>query len=370
MLVQKGQLPNSSRPIWLVLDDDYQPIEPISAYLRYLNSLEKSPNTVRTYAYNLKLYWEFLSHKQIDWQKVNLEQLADFIHWLRNSQPSGIIPIQTQVSKRTEKTINHALNTVSMFYEFHIRLGDVKDVTTHTYQVQPGRKFKPFLHHISKGKEVKTRMLRIKEPKTFPGCLTTEQIEQLLAGCHRTRDKFLICLLYETGMRIGEVLGLRHEDIRSQGVNEIHVIPRANNVNSSRAKSGEQRVIHVSKELLKLYSSYLIEEYPDDVDSDYVFVNCWDGEIGQPMRYSSVDGLFKRLEKKTGTKVNPHLFRHTHATELIRSGWDMAHVQKRLGHSSIQTTINTYVHLTEEDLRIEYDKYLASKGNQYEATKS
>lgn len=366
MLVQKGQLPNSTRPIWLVLDDDYQPIEPISAYLRYLNSLEKSPNTVRTYAYNLKLYWEFLSHKQIDWQKVNLEQLADFIHWLRNPQPSGVMPIQPQVSKRTEKTINHALNTVSMFYEFHIRLGDVQDVTTHTYQVQPGRKFKPFLHHISKGREVKTRLLRIKEPKTFPGCLTTEQIKQLLAGCHRTRDKFLICLLYETGMRIGEVLGLRHEDIRSQGVNEVHVVPRADNVNSSRAKAGEHRVIHVSKELLKLYSSYLINEYPDNVDSDYVFVNCWDGEIGQPMRYSSVEGLFKRLEKKTGTKVNPHLFRHTHATELIRAGWDMAHVQKRLGHSSIQTTINTYVHLTEEDLRIEYDKYLATKENQNE----
>jgi integrase/recombinase XerD len=365
MLVQEGRLPNSTRPIWLVLDDNYQPIEPITAYLRYLDSLEKSPNTVRTYAYNLKLYWEFLHHQQLHWQEVNLEQLADFIHWLRNPQPAGVMSIQPQTSNRTEKTINHALNTVSMFYEFHIRLGQVQGVTTHTYQVQPGRKFKPFLHHISKGKEVKTRLLRIREPKTFPGCLSAEQVKELLSGCHRIRDKFLICLLYETGMRIGEVLGLRHEDIRSQGVNEIHVIPRADNINSSSAKSGVPRVLHVSKELLKLYSSYLIEEYPDDIDCDYVFVNCWDGEIGKPMRYGSVEGLFKRLEKKTGIKVNPHLLRHTHATELIRAGWDMAHVQKRLGHSSIQTTINTYVHLTEDDLRQEYDKYLATKEDEH-----
>jgi integrase/recombinase XerD len=363
MLVQKGQFPNSTRPIWLVLDDNYQPIEPVMAYLRYLDSLEKSPNTVRTYAYNLKLYWEFLQHKRLNWQEVNLEQLADFIYWLRNPQPSGVVSIQPQTSNRTEKTINHALNTVSMFYEFHIRLGEIQGVTTHTYQVQPGRKFKPFLHHISKGKEVKTRLLKIKEPKTFPGCLTTEQVKALIAGCNRIRDKFLICLMYETGMRIGEILGLRHEDIHSQGVNEIRVVPRADNVNSSRAKAGLQRVIHVSKELLKLYSSYLIEEYPEDIDCDYVFVNCWDGEIGQPMRYSSVEGLFKRLEKKTGIKANPHLIRHTHATELIRAGWDMAHVQKRLGHSSVQTTINTYVHLTEEDLRTEYDKYLATRKN-------
>jgi integrase/recombinase XerD len=122
MLVQEGRLPNSTRPIWLVLDDNYQPIEPITAYLRYLDSLEKSPNTVRTYAYNLKLYWEFLHYQQLHWQEVNLEQLADFIHWLRNPQPAGVMAIQPQTSNRTEKTINHALNTVSMFYEFHIRL--------------------------------------------------------------------------------------------------------------------------------------------------------------------------------------------------------------------------------------------------------
>jgi len=46
--------------------------------------------------------------------------------------------------------------------------------------------------------------------------------------------------------------------------------------------------------------------------------------------------------------------RHSHATELIRAGWDMAHVQKRLGHANIQTTINTYVHLTDDDLQQEY----------------
>jgi integrase len=80
---------------------------------------------------------------------------------------------------------------------------------------------------------------------------------------------------------------------------------------------------------MKLYSNYLIEEYPEDIDCDYVFVNCWDGEIGRPMNYGAVNGLFKRLAKKTGIQATPHLLRHTHATELIRAGWDMAHVQKR-----------------------------------------
>lgn len=366
MLIQKGQLPESNRPIWIVLDDGYLPIEPSQKYLRYLDSLEKSPNTVRVYANNLKLFWEFLRDKQLDWREVNLEQLSDFIHWLRNPEPA-VVSIQPQVSKRSEKTINHALTTVCGFYEFQERLGVTEGVGAYRYQLQPGRKYKPFLHHISKGKEVKTRLLKVKEPKTFPGCLTSEQIQQLVNACNRIRDKFIICLLYETGMRIGEILGLRHEDICSQGVNEIYVIPRDDNVNSSRAKAGCERTIHVAKDLMKLYSNYLIEEYPEDIDCDYVFVNCWDGEIGQPMEYGAVNGLFKRLAKKTGVQATPHLLRHTHATELIRAGWDMTYVQKRLGHSSIQTTINTYVHLTENDLRTEYDKYLATRDTENES---
>jgi integrase/recombinase XerD len=360
MLIQKGQTLDLNRPIWIVLDDNYLPIEPIQKYLRYLDSLEKSPNTLRVYAHNLKLFWEFLRDKQIDWKEVNLEKLSDFIHWLRSPEP-GVISIQPQVSKRSEKTINHALTTVCGFYEFHERLGTTSGVDAYRYLVQPGRKYKPFLHHISKGKEIKTRLLKIKEPKTFPGCLTSEQVKQLVNACKRIRDKFIICLLYETGMRIGEVLGLRHEDIYSQGVNEIHVIPRDDNVNSSRAKAGVERVIHVSRDLMKLYSNYLIEEYPEDIDCDYVFVNCWDGEVGQPMNYGAINGLFKRLAKKTGIQATPHLLRHTHATELIRSGWDMTHLQKRLGHTNIQTTINTYVHLTDADLQEEYQKYLIKR---------
>ncbi len=111
MKVQKGQL-NNGKTIWLVLDDNYLPVEPISKYLRYLDSLERSTNTIAGYARNLKLYWEYLQQSSLDWKQVNLEQLSEFIHWLRNPEPNTI-PIQVKVSKRSEKTINHALTTVT-----------------------------------------------------------------------------------------------------------------------------------------------------------------------------------------------------------------------------------------------------------------
>ena len=59
--------------------------------------------------------------------------------------------------------------------------------------------------------------------------------------------------------------------------------------------------------------------------------------------------------------MTPHMLRHTHATELIKAGWGMAHVQQRLGHRNIQTTINTYVHLSNDDLKEKYKAYLMAK---------
>lgn len=344
----------------MVLDDDYFPIEPIQKYLHYLDSVGRSPYTIQTYAHNLKLFWEFLRDSQLEWREGNLvEKLSNFIHWLRNPHKS-VLNIQPQVSKRGEKTINHCLTTVCGFYEFQERLGGFEGVDVYRYQMQPGSKYKPFLHHISKGKEVKTRLLKIKEPKTFPGCLTPEQVNTLVEACNCLRDKFLIRLLYETGLRIGEALGLRHEDMVTGRTNEIRVLPRANNINHVRAKSGAERTVHISKELRQWYSAYLIEEYPEEIDCDFVFVVIkapGKGEVGKPLTYKTVDSLFRRLSKKIDLKVTPHLLRHTDATELIRAGWDMTYLQKRLGHTDIQTTVNTYVHLTDEDLVEEYKKY-------------
>lgn len=360
MKVQRIKLPSSGQMTWILIDDDYLPINPVNDYLRYLKSLEKSPNTIENYAYHLKLFWEFLRDYHLDWKDIGEPQLADFVFWLRSPNPQ-VVSLQTQEAKRAEKTINTILSAVFSFYEFHQRNGTVKAIDTYRYINPPNRKYKPLLYEMTKNKAVKTRLIKLKEPKTLPVTLTSEQVKQLINGCQTLRDKFLILLLYETGMRIGEALGLRHEDIDSvAGKNEIHVVPREDNYNDARGKSKRERIMQVNGDLMKLYGRYIIDEYPD-IDSDYVFINIWKGEPGTSMNYSTVTGLFKRLKKKTGIDVNPHLLRHTHATELIRAGMDMAYVQKRLGHSDIQTTINTYVHLTDDDMRKAYVEYLERK---------
>ena len=87
MKVQKIQLPSSGETTRILIGDDYLPVKPVTDYLRYLQSLEKSPNTINSYVYHLKLFWEFIQASSLDWKEVEEQHLADFIHWLRSPNP-------------------------------------------------------------------------------------------------------------------------------------------------------------------------------------------------------------------------------------------------------------------------------------------
>ncbi|MFM2315116.1 MAG: hypothetical protein RLZZ04_4392 [Cyanobacteriota bacterium] len=361
MKVQRIKLPTTKETTWILIGDDFLPVNPVNEYLSYLEALERSSNTVKGYAHHLKLFWDFISQKHLNWKEIEEPQLADFILWLRSPDPR-VVSIEPKEAKRTERTINTILSAVYSFYQYHQRQGTAKDLELYKEVKILNPKYKPVLYEMSKKKATLTKLLKLKEPKKFPGTLTTEQVQTLVNACNNLRNKFLIKLLFETGIRVGEALGLRHSDVNSVGgKNEIHIMYRDDNVNDAKGKSKSERIVQASGDLMRLYGRYIIDEYPD-VDSDYVFVNIWKSEIGHPMKYSTVRGLFKSLKKKTGIDVYAHLLRHTHATQLIRSGMDMSYVQKRLGHSDIQTTINTYVHLTDDDMKQAYQEYLDKKG--------
>ena len=361
MKVQKALIPDSKEMTWMVIDDNYMPIKPIQQYLAYLDDTGKSPNTIRSYAYHLKLYWEYLKDKSLEWNKVGIENLVYFLGWLQKSRCENAISIDRQKSKRSERTINTIISAVAMMYDYHWRLGSVGLLNLSRQQSAFHGKYKSFLHHVNKKKTINSKLLKLKSPNRLPRILTWEEVKILVDSCNRIRDKFLILLLYETGMRIGQALGLRHEDIHSWD-NEIIITPRYNNENGARTKSDEANRIDVSQDLMKLYTDYLINEY-GDIDSDYVFINLWGGETGKPLQYSAIIDQFRRLRKKTGIGITPHAFRHTHATDLLKSGWDMSYIQKRLGHKDIQTTINTYTHVTDDEhLKEEFRRYLRTRG--------
>jgi integrase len=192
------------------------------------------------------------------------------------------------------------------------------------------------------------RLVKARSHRRLPRTLAPEDIEALLGACTHVRDQLLVCLLRDTGMRIGQVLGLRHADMVSWD-NLIRIVPR-NNANQARIKSTDERVVDVFPSLMALYTRYLLEEYCE-LDSDYVFVTLWEGRIGAPMVYATVVAFFQRLQRRTGIYARPHMLRHTHATDLIRTGkWDLAYVAERLGQANIGTT-GVYLHLQNADVK-------------------
>lgn len=343
LTLQKGIDPQTEEVIWLVLDEEYQIVEPIQRYLTYLCG-SRSPNTVESYGYDLKAWWQFLAMKHLDWRNVQLSDLEDFAYWLRVGNTTIVVSMQPVEAKKSERSINRAITAITGFYEYHIANQTVDFKQFDKFYMPYGLAKKGLLTGITKSKPVRQKLVKLKEPKKFPGCLTNEQIEALVNACNRLRDKLIILMLNGTGIRKGELLGLCHEDIGDFNDHFIRVVQR-NNPNGARVK-GQQRVIPVTPKLLEMYNDYLIYEYPA-AESDYVFVNIWEGDVGAPMKPKVLNTMFSRLAKKTGIYVYPHLFRHTYATRLLKANYPPERVKYLLGHTTIQTTLDIYSHVIE-----------------------
>ena len=142
---------------------------------------------------------------------------------------TDVISMQPVTARRSERTVNHALTAVHTFYEFQLHMGNVgSDKRFTRFNIPIGGSYKSFLTGIAKAKPARKSLLKLKEPRKFPGCLAPDQVKTLVTACNRKRDKLIILMLYETGMRKGELLGLRHEDMGDCGENEIRIVRRSN----------------------------------------------------------------------------------------------------------------------------------------------
>ncbi len=351
MLVQQVLPPDGSAESWTVLGEDYAIVEPIDGFLAHLSAIERSPGTIRSYAFDLRDYFTFLNTHQIDWTVVRLEHLGRFVAWLRLSpaaRSGAVTALPTNPPHCLATTINRKLSAVASFYQFHARHGvDCADLLTTLKPGGPRGSWRPFLAHLSSGTDQRRKTIKLTPERRLPRALAPESIAKISDSCERLRDRFFIELLASTGIRVGEALGLRHEDIDAAGT--LIRIRKRRNSNGARVKGG-QREIPVPPGLIRLYTDYLVDEY-GDLDCDYVFVNLWGGEHGAPWRYWNVTDLTERLGRRSGVTFTAHTLRHTYATELLRRKVPAEVVQKLLGHASVTTTIGTYEHLGIEDIR-------------------
>ncbi|MEV5786732.1 tyrosine-type recombinase/integrase [Streptomyces sp. NPDC052287] len=298
------------------------------------------------------------------WNRPSFFELGRFAQWLVTEPLPPRGSRSTAVRFRSKKTANAVLTTTFEFLRFGSGHGWVPQEVVDPLAEPKYLSFLPPGYEPGEEDEFRTIAARtIKFVVADEGIewLQDGQVEQLLELLSRARDRFLVALLRCTGMRIGEGLGLRREDMhflsRSTTVNcqvvgpHVHVRRRVN-PNGALAKSPFSRWIPVTEQVVDLYADYQYERarVSEAEQTDMVFVNLFRPPLGRPMSYPNAKDMFDRLARQAGFPARPHMLRHSAATCWIRSGVQPDVAQDLLGHAS-PSSMQPYLRATDRDKR-------------------
>lgn len=281
----------------------------------YLESLSVerglSQNTVDAYRNDLTRLGEALVRKGSDLLTADAPALSTH---QRDLMRQGLSP----------RSISRALSAIRSFYGFLVATGERKDdPAVNLYPPKLGR--------------------------SLPKSLSEQQIQDLLAAPDVStplgfRDRAMLELLYATGLRVSELVGLKLPQLRLDAGFLV-----------AFGKGSKERIVPVGEQAEDWVKRYLRDVRPGLTEGRHqgVFVN----HRGEPMTRM---GFWKNL-KAYGVKVgirdlHPHVLRHSFATHLLEHGADLRAVQTMLGHADISTT-QIYTHIHQERLKSLYDRF-------------
>jgi integrase/recombinase XerC len=192
-------------------------------------------------------------------------------------------------------------------------------------------------------------------PKRLPVVLKPRQVDRLLAGPRPTdpaglRDRAILELLYATGIRVGELCGLRLGDV-DLAADTVRVLGKG--AKQRIVPFGEPARAALLEYLTRGRSAMLPAPEAEAVDLEALFFN----RRRRPMTQRDVRGMLERYRVGAGAPVgtSPHTLRHSFATHLLEGGADLRAVQELLGHVALTTT-QTYTHVSNERLRRVYQQ--------------
>ncbi len=255
-------------------------------FIKYLESQNFSPNTIKAYKRDIKDFLKFLDkiHKKVE--DVIPEDIENFVKLILKEG-------------KEDSTIERKLASLKSFFRF---AEDKRYIKMNPAELVPFRKRK----------------------KRLPDSLTEEEMSEILK-VEKERDKTILYVFYGCGLRISELANLKLSDIDS-GFEFIRV----------RGKGGKWRVVPIPSQTKVQLQRYVKERLKNhSTVSEYVFLNRFGGRLSE--RY--IRELVRRYGAiKTGKRVWPHLLRHTYAQHLLKNGLDIRIIQELMGHSSINTT--------------------------------
>nr|WTB28317.1 tyrosine-type recombinase/integrase [Streptomyces sp. NBC_00830]WTB35764.1 tyrosine-type recombinase/integrase [Streptomyces sp. NBC_00830] len=265
--------PPGERRTWTVVGEDYKTVAPVEEWLE-AHRRYWSPNTVRSYATSLAQWWTFLEQRDetAKWNAVGVPAVAGYLSWLRNGRTVEHVMTAPEDAP-TPETLEARLGALISFYKWQDAINDVP-VAAKILRGAPRRApARGLLSHLDNRTEPgPSSLVRVRTVKRRdrPPILLPQKVQAILDGCAtydpatgewvgNLRDRFLFALLAETGMRIGEALGMRiHEFVMGRGgTPHIEIVPREDNPNDARVKMLRPRRVYVGSDLERLYADYL-----------------------------------------------------------------------------------------------------------------
>ncbi|MGH9746544.1 MAG: site-specific tyrosine recombinase XerD [Candidatus Acidiferrales bacterium] len=283
----------------------------IRAFLSYLR-VEKglSDNTIQSYRRDMGKFFEFVTKRELDTTEIARTDVVDF---LAAQYRRGL----------DSRSVARNLVTIRHFFRFSLLEGAVKDDPAATIESPKIR-------------------------KSLPSFLGVEEVDRLLAQPDASnaigiRDKAMIELMYSTGLRVSELIGIRVGDVHMEA-GSLRCIGKGN----------KERLVPVGKRALRAIEEYLKKARPEllrEGSSPYMFLN----RRGRAIDRITFWKLVGEYGRKAGLRkaLKPHMLRHSFATHLLDRGADLRSVQMMLGHSDISTT-QIYTHVVEERLKQVY----------------
>ncbi|MGH9254981.1 MAG: site-specific tyrosine recombinase XerD [Vicinamibacterales bacterium] len=288
----------------------------VDAYLAHLTVERRlAANSVESYARDLALLAEFAAGRGVRIEKLRRPDLEGFV---RSQMSDG----------RSPRSVARAVACYRGFYRFLIVDGRVR--SSPADDLRPPRAW-----------------------KSLPRFLSVEDVDRLLAQPDVTtprglRDRALIELLYATGMRVSELIGLRPADVNLDA-----------SYLTCTGKGNKQRIVPVGDEAAVWVRRYLREARGVLLgrrSSPRLFVNARGG--GPGLTRVGFWKILKAYARRAGLKpaISPHMLRHSFATHLLERGADLRAIQMMLGHADLSTT-QVYTHVLEQRLRAIYDEF-------------
>ena len=374
--------------MYYLVDGNLDFIPEVKEFLDWKLALRRAPATRRAYCHRLWYLCAFLQRRGTPLLAATPVDLVDFLIWLGNPYRDAPGSAPSPVPRPLEpSTINHITRAAGGFYKFAVRRGWIAaspvayvDVPRGTWLTE-----RDLLAHTRRGDgaaTVKRSELILAVPAKRPKVVSDADFATFLTSIAMDpapdrdpagfRDRLIALVLKEGGFRLGELAGMRVDDIEMvRHGGGLHVRFRPDNANGARAKAGygRDRFVHLGADVLGLIDLYLSEVWVRAAPRGHhlwavVRADATD-RAGHPTLGTALHGdrirhMFQHYSRKSGVSITPHMLRHTHATALVRSFLtagepvDWKFVQERLGHASVVTTMETYTHLEDDDRRLSY----------------